>query len=187
MQLDRNFYNRSTLKVAEALLGKCLVFIDKKGNKLAGIINETEAYIGENDPACHAARGKTKRNQIMYSQAGFSYVYFIYGMYFCLNIVTERENFPAAVLIRSVIPKKGAEIMLRSRGITSIDKATNGPGKLCQAFGINKSHNGIDLCSSDFFYIEDLGIFPKRVIKSPRVGIRKGFDLKWRFLTKDFK
>ncbi|MFW9952343.1 MAG: DNA-3-methyladenine glycosylase [Candidatus Thorarchaeota archaeon] len=167
--LNRNFFERDTLVVAKELLGKKLIFKDKQC-----IITETEAYIGMNDPACHAAVGKTKRNEVMFGNAGFSYVYLIYGMYHCLNFVTEKKEFPAAVLIRGakVIDNNSQEIDL------------NGPGKLCRFLNITKEENNIDIVKSDYFYLTETGLKPKYKI-TPRVGISKGKDKLWRFVVEN--
>ncbi|OGJ46888.1 3-methyladenine DNA glycosylase [Candidatus Peregrinibacteria bacterium RIFOXYB12_FULL_41_12] len=158
MRLSRDFFERNTLDVARELLGKFMVFNGKVGR-----ITEVEAYIGQDDPACHAARGMTPRNRVMFGQGGFSYVYFIYGMYHCLNFVTEREGFPAAVLIRGV-------------------ESVSGPGRLCKTFGIDKTHSGVDLCTSDSFYVEDRGYKPACIKETPRIGIKVGKDKMWRFI-----
>ena len=176
MKLPHSFYNRPTLQVAQELLGKILVI-----GKCKGRINEVEAYIGENDPACHAAVGKTERNAVMFEKAGTMYVYFTYGMYHCMNVVTEKKGFPAAVLIRSVKPLEGVEIMEKRRGKKG--HLADGPGKLCIAFGLNKKeHNGIDLCKNTECTIEDDGFKPKVIKSSPRIGIRVGLEHHWRFL-----
>jgi DNA-3-methyladenine glycosylase len=187
MQLSRSFYTRPTLEVCPDILGKHLVFHSPLG-KLVGEINEVEAYIGKDDPACHAFRGKTTRTAIMFEEGGYSYIYFIYGMYFCLNVTTEAKDCAAAILIRSVIPVEGAEIMKKNRGVKKekltekeLQNLTNGPGKLCQAFGLTRDHNAIDLVSSDLLYLEETG---KRITEfktSPRVGITQATDRLWRF------
>lgn len=164
-RLKRDFFERPTLTVAEELIGKTMVF---RGTP--AVITETEAYVGEDDPACHAARGKTQRNAVMYGKAGITYVYFIYGMYHCLNFVTEAEGFPAAVLIRGV----------RADGVN--DKKLNGPGKLCRFFGITKEHNGEDLTVGDGFYVADTGLtLPFK--RTPRIGISAGTEKLWRFVV----
>ena len=163
--LKRDYFLQPTLHVAQDLLGKSLVFKDYEG-----LITETEAYIGQDDPACHAARGKTLRNSIMFGPAGFSYIYFIYGMYFCLNIVTESEGFPAAVLLRG--------LNLFSPQIKKLD----GPGKLCKYLGITRDHNGIDLTTSENFYVRDRNFKPS-YISTSRIGIKVGVDRLWRFIT----
>jgi DNA-3-methyladenine glycosylase len=162
-RLTRDFFQRSTLDVAHDLLGKTLVYHDYRGR-----ITETEAYIGHDDPACHAARGKTPRNAVMFEQAGLAYVYFIYGMYFCMNIVTEAEGFGAAVLIRGVLEPSNHHI--------------NGPGKLCRDWGITRSDNGRDLIIDPQFHVLDTPSF-KHVIRGPRVGIKQGLELDWRFVA----
>ena len=179
MKLSQTFFLQPTLSVAKSLLGKKLVF-----DNCEGIINETEAYIGEDDPACHAARGKTPRNAVMYGPAGVSYVYFIYGMYFCLNFVTEKEGFPAAVLIRGVIPTKGVSIMRGRRKNIHEKNLCNGPGKLCTAFDITKDHSGINICKNSEFHVFDEGrsISQEMIKSTPRVGIREGKEKLWRFL-----
>jgi DNA-3-methyladenine glycosylase len=131
VRLGREFYARDTLTVARELLGQRLVRVMEDGQRLAGIIVETEAYIGEEDQACHASHGRTPRNAVMYGPAGFAYIYFIYGMYYCLNVVTEQEGFPAAVLIRAIEPTEGIPRMQAYRQGRPLHELTNGPGKLC--------------------------------------------------------
>ena len=166
MKLDLTFYNRPTLIVAKDLLGKVIHFNDKQI-----VINETEAYIGQEDPACHASRGRTPRTDIMFGRAGFSYVYFIYGMYHCLNFVTEEEGFPAAVLIRGgyCLPKH---------------EYIKGPGKLCIYMNITREHNAIDIVNSDNFFVTNNNIKDLATIQTPRIGISKGQDKLWRFYAK---
>ena len=176
-RLPRSFFDRPTLEVAQDLLGKVLVI-----GKTSGRINEVEAYIGEGDPACHAARGKTERNKLMYGRPGHLYVYFTYGMYHCANIVTEREDFPAAVLLRSIQPMAGIEIMEKRRG--KKDHLADGPGKLCIALGVDKKgHNGEDLCVEGKNYVADDEFRPKKIRKGHRIGISAGKDKWWRFFT----
>lgn len=172
MILKKSFYNRDTLKIAEELVGCFLV--RKIGKKIIqGIITETEAYVGEDDLACHASRGRTPRTEIMYGAAGRAYVYMIYGMYHCLNAVTERKNFPAAVLIRS----------LKIEGVD--DKKTNGPGKLCKFLQIDRKLNGMDLTVGKKLWIEKGSENKNFKIKnSKRVGIdyaRRCKHYLWRF------
>lgn len=182
--LPRAFYQQSSLSVARALLGKYLCR-KWKNVFLVGKIVEVEAYIGENDPACHAARGRTSRNEIMYGQPGFAYIYFIYGMYYCLNVVTEKEGFPAAILIRAVEPISGIERMKWLRKNDSVQKLTNGPGKLCQAFHLNRKQNGKDLCGKELFIMNGEEIAGASVARSKRVGIKIGIDHLWRFYLKN--
>ncbi|MGI2298572.1 DNA-3-methyladenine glycosylase [Candidatus Cardinium hertigii] len=167
MVLNRSFFIQDTNTVSTNLIGKLLCF-----HKFKGIITETESYIGTDDPACHAAKGMTKRTKVMFGLAGFSYVYFIYGKYYCLNIVTEALNFPAATLIRG--------IKLINPPYTYL----NGPGKLCQYLGINLMHNAIDVTVSKTLYIKDIGC--QLVYHStPRIGISKGLDKIWRYVVTD--
>lgn len=168
-RLPRQFFNRPTLEVAQGLLGKIFVFQDR-----AGIITETEAYIGEGDPACHAFRGKTPRTEVMFGPAGHTYVYFIYGMYHCLNFVTEAEGIPAAVLVRGVMQTQ------------PISQHLNGPGKLCREFGITREHNNQDMMSSESVYVIDSPFSPE-FEATPRIGIKKGKDKLWRYIVKKSK
>jgi DNA-3-methyladenine glycosylase len=184
-RLTRKFYNRPTLKVAKELLGKYLV-VEKDGNYVSGKIVETEAYIGPNDPASHVYRGTTPRNRIMFGDPGYAYVYFTYGMHHCLNFVTERKGFPAAVLIRALEPMDGIEIMKKRRKVEDLKNLTNGPAKLCQALGIDRTLNGADLCSNTI-YVEDRGNKPIKIASSSRMGITEGKDKKWRFYVENNK
>ncbi|MBD3258208.1 DNA-3-methyladenine glycosylase [candidate division GN15 bacterium] len=184
-KLPRSFYNRPTLDVARDLLGKHLVFAAESGRLSARIV-ETEAYIGQGDPACHAARGKTARNAVMFGPPGFSYIYFIYGMYYCLNFVTEPANQPAAVLIRAAEPVEGVEPMLATGRNQKPQTVLSGPGKLCRAFGLTRDHSGLDLTAGGLF-VEDGGEAPTRVVETVRIGINVGADLPWRFYDADSK
>lgn len=185
--LPREFYNRPTLTVARELIGARLIrMLD--GIKLAGIITETEGYIGEEDLACHAKAGRTLRTQVMYRQPGQAYVYFTYGNHWMLNTVTEREGFPAAVLIRAIWPMEGVEVMsARRRG-----RDTFGPGKLCQAMGIGKEENDTDLTVGDHGLWIEKGpkVRDSIVTIGPRVGLysvpEPWKSKPWRFVIKDF-
>lgn len=165
-RLDRSFFARPTLDVAKDLLGKELVFNDHRG-----VINETEAYIGQDDPACHAAKGKTKRTEVMFGKPGFSYVYLIYGMYYCLNFVTEEEGFPAAVLIRGLYMPDQPKLDLQ------------GPGKLCRHLEITKEDNAIDITEENRFYVADTDTKPA-FKATPRIGISQGQEKLWRFICR---
>ncbi|CAG1017029.1 Putative 3-methyladenine DNA glycosylase [Anaerolineales bacterium] len=184
--LPPKFYNRPTLTVARELLGARLVRI-LDGVRLVGVIVETEGYIGEDDLACHAKAGMTPRTAPMYGPAGHAYVYFTYGNHWMLNAVTEREGFPAAVLIRAIQPIEGIEVMLARRG----GRDTLGPGKLTQAMRITKSENNVNLTKSTSGLWIEAGqpISSKNVTKSPRVGLNKTpepwLSKPWRFLVKD--
>jgi DNA-3-methyladenine glycosylase len=187
--LPRSFYLRPTLKVAQDLLGKYFVRrINKKF--LIGKIVEVEAYC-QNDPASHSFRGKTQRNEMMFEKGGHLYVYFTYGMHFCANVVTGRENIGEAVLIRAVEPFVGMEVITKNRypnllsqNRQSLMNLTNGPAKFCQAYDITKKENGVDLIGGDIFIAEG-GSLPYRSIgRSSRIGIRTGLEKKWRFFIK---
>jgi DNA-3-methyladenine glycosylase len=185
--LPRTFYAGDTLPVARALLGKKLVR-RLQGKELSGIIVETEAYCGEADSACHAYRGKTPRNAVIYGQPGHAYVYFTYGMHYLLNIVTETEGNPGAVLIRAVLPLDGIQEM-EARRKRHGAQLTNGPAKLCQAFAIDKSLNGWDLTRGKELWVEDYKTLPvKSILATPRIGIdyaqKIHRDALWRFLAK---
>ena len=188
MILPRNFYNRPTLTVARELIGARLVRI-LDGIKLVGLITETEAYISEKDLACHAKAGLTPRTAPMFGEPGHAYVYFTYGNHWMLNTVTEREGFPAAVLIRAIQPIEGVEIILERRS----GRDTFGPGKLTQAMGITKSENTADLTgTASGLWIEAGHFIPnKSVTKSPRVGLNNTpepwLSKPWRFKVKDWK
>ncbi|MCK5125470.1 MAG: DNA-3-methyladenine glycosylase [candidate division Zixibacteria bacterium] len=181
-KLPREFYLKSTVTVAKELLRKTIVYNSSSGI-IAGDIVETEAYVGREDPACHAAVGKTDRNAVMFGPGGFSYVYFIYGMYNCFNIVTEQEGFPAAVLIRAVEPVAGIDILMANSPAKD-SKFSNGPGKFCRAFGITREHNGLDLCNNTIYIIDQKVKAPEIGI-SPRIGIKKAKEKPWRFFDCD--
>ncbi len=243
-KLTQSFFEQPTLKVAEDLLGKFLV-VQKKGNprtqraeqspydgnprtqraeqspydgkRIVGKIVETEAYIGEDDLACHASKGnprtqraeqspydgRTNRSEILYRKAGTVYVYLVYGMYYCLNIVTERENFPSAVLLRAVEPVEEIDLMKKRRKTNALrnprtqraeqssydGNLTSGPGKLCMAFGIDKELNGKTVFGKDI-WIEDRGEDEpsNNIVSAPRVGVdyaKHCKNLPWRFYVKD--
>lgn len=176
--LSQAFYARETLQVARELLGKILV-VRGRGGVTAGKIVETEGYHGD-DPACHAARGETPRCSVMFGEPGHAYVYFIYGMYEMLNFVTERKGYPGAVLIRALEPVFGVDLMKRRRHVRTPQALTSGPGRLCRAMGIRLSHKGKSLMGPELLVV-DSGDRPKRILASPRVGIRVGRDRLWRY------
>lgn len=186
--LPRSFYNRPTLTVARELIGARLVRMDR-GRKLVGLITETEAYISEKDLACHAKAGLTPRTAVMYGKPGHAYVYFTYGNHWMLNVVTEREGFPAAVLIRAIQPIEGAGIMMKRRA----GRDTFGPGKLTQAMRIGRRENQADLTESTSNLWIEAGIkVPNSLVtKSPRVGLNNTpepwLSKPWRFKVKDWK
>ena len=186
--IPRSFYNRPTLTVARELLGATLVR-EENGIRVAGMIIETEAYVGESDLGCHAKAGKTPRTAIMYGMPGRAYVYFTYGMHWMLNAVTEAEGFPAAVLIRAIQPLEGLEKIAARRGNQPRSCWTDGPAKLTQALAINKSFNGVDLCSRENgLWIEAGKTIPdENVTIGTRVGLysvpEPWKSIPWRFLA----
>jgi DNA-3-methyladenine glycosylase len=169
VKIRRPFYEQNTLEVARQLLGKYLVRQHAQGTTIGRIV-ETEAYVGPEDKACHAARGRTARTEVMFGEPGHAYVYFIYGFHYMLNIVTEREGFPAAVLIRAVEPVRGIRLMKKRRGTDEPRNLASGPGKLCQAFAIDRSLNGGDLCGN-VLYVRDAGEPAPKIISTPRIGV----------------
>ena len=152
--LARSFYKRNTVVVAFELIGKLLVF-NQTGELMQGKIVETEAYLGDQDPASHAYRGVTPRNRVMFGFPGVSYIYFTYGNHHCFNIVTEEEHIPGAVLIRALEPVSGISIMKKRRGTSSHEALTSGPGKLTQAFGMTREHSGRDLTQDESFCVAE--------------------------------
>jgi DNA-3-methyladenine glycosylase len=186
VKIRRSFYEQSTLDVARQLLGKYLVRKHPDGTTVGRIV-ETEAYVGPDDKACHASRGRTARTEIMFGPAGHAYVYLVYGFHHMLNIVTEQMDFPAAVLIRAVEPVGGVALMKKRRGIEELRQLASGPGKLCEAFAIDRDLNGSDLCGS-VLYIRDDGDSTPGVVARPRIGVDYAGTWKhkpWRFLIKD--
>ena len=187
--LPREFYLRPTLTVARELLGCLLIRREDDGNLISGWISETEAYIGVDDQACHARHGRTERNEPMWGQPGHSYVYFTYGMHWLLNAVTEKEGFPAAVLLRAVVPHQGLASIEKRRGHQPFSAWTDGPAKLCQAFNIDGAHNGLNLCQpgSPLQVHTGIDIPDKVVTRGPRVGLNKvpepWLSKPWRFLV----
>jgi DNA-3-methyladenine glycosylase len=183
-KLPASFYSQNTLTVAKALLGKYL--IRKHHDRvLVGKIVETEAYHEVGDPSCHAHRGKTPRNAVMFGPPGCLYVYFTYGMHYCMNIVTEAEGVAAAVLIRALEPLEGLDIMQTSRGEKITEKnLCNGPAKLCRAFFISTIQNGHSLQSDDIYISTGENIDDSDIAIATRIGISKGTDLPWRFYIK---
>ena len=180
MILQKKFYERETVLVAKQLLGKTLT---KKihGIELTGIITETEAYRGKDDPASHAAVKKTNRNQVMFGQVGMSYVYFTYGMYFMLNVVAKSKKQNAgAVLIRGIYPQIGTKVMIKNRGVKNIQNISNGPGKLTIAMDITMKLHNKDLTKKSELYIRE-GMRPKKIHQKSRIGISKGVEKQWNF------
>lgn len=185
----RGFYEAETTFVARKLLGKVLVRrLDVSGRPkiLAGIITETEAYGSYEDPASHAFRGPTKRNSTMFGTRGFCYVYLIYGIYHCVNVVAySDEAIAGAVLIRSIFPVNGIAIMKVNREASKFTDLTNGPGKVCTALGINRSFNGMDMTFDRSSLRIEEGISPVKIEASKRVGITAGSELYHRYMLFD--
>ncbi|MGI6128669.1 MAG: DNA-3-methyladenine glycosylase [bacterium] len=193
-RLPLAFYARSALEVAPDLLGKLLVHVTPEGIA-SGYITETEAYMGPEDKAAHSYSGrKTKRTQAMFGPPGHAYIYFIYGMYYCFNVVVATEGEPQAVLIRGLKPKDGIDIMLVRRQSNKKSNTTtpikslqlaNGPGKLCQALGITKEQYGYDLSGDTLFITPGKAVTPKDILAKPRINIdyaEEWADLPWRFV-----
>ncbi|GAB4372052.1 MAG: DNA-3-methyladenine glycosylase [Calditrichia bacterium] len=168
--LTRSFYSRNPEIVARELLGKRLVR-ELAGQRLSGMIIETEAYRGEKDSASHAYHGKTPRNAVMFGPAGFAYIYFIYGKHYMLNLVTGQEGEPSAVLVRALFPLEGLSLMKKLRGTTA-KNLTPGPATICQAMGIDRGLNGWDVTLGQQLWCEEyLHIDEEAIQKGPRIGI----------------
>jgi len=189
VKLRRSFYDRPTLDVARDLIGKVLVH-ERRGVRTSGVIVEAEAYVGESDPACHAAPGPTRRNEPLYGPPGLSYDYLNYGLHCLVNVVTEAQGAPAAVLIRALDPIEGIEVMRRRRARAAKGRTTpsrglpdhdlcRGPGNLTMAMGITLAENRLDLLGERLF-VEDRCGEVGRLAWGPRIGIRVGVDRRWR-------
>jgi DNA-3-methyladenine glycosylase len=190
-KLPRSFYDRPTLDVARDLLGKVLVH-NRRGVRTSGVIVEVEAYIGESDPACHAAPGPTRRNEPLYGPPGHAYVYLNYGIHCLMNVVTERRGAPAAVLIRSLDPLDGVDVMRRRRGRAMKGRRSRadagpldarelcrGPGNLTMAMGITLAENRLDLVGERLF-VQSRDLLVGDIAWGPRIGIRVGTEQPWR-------
>ncbi|OQA47202.1 MAG: 3-methyladenine DNA glycosylase [Chloroflexi bacterium ADurb.Bin325] len=183
-RLSRAFYERPTPVVARALLGQRLVRV-LAGSRLSGLICETEAYGGPDDESSHAFR-RTPRSAIMYGAAGYAYVYYIYGMHYCLNVVTEPDGRPGAVLIRAIFPQEGVGAMRERRGPRGAARLADGPGKLCRALAIDLAQNGLDLATDAALFIEAGEAAAAAEVRiTPRIGVRGGAEARerpWRFV-----
>ncbi len=180
--LPREFYDRDAVEVAQQLLGKILVHHTAE-SVVTGRIVETEAYLAENDSACHASRGRTRKNATMFGPPGHAYVYSIHARY-CFNVVTEPENMASAVLVRAAEPLVGIPVMRRRRGRDSLLELASGPAKLCEAFDIDRQLDGLDLTVGAELRIEDdrdfdIGQVP--IGRSARIGVTSAHELKLRF------
>lgn len=185
MKIQSTFYDRPTLEVAHDLIGKVLVRRYGRDRLAVGMIVETEAYVGVEDRACHASKGLTERTRVLFGPSGRAYVYMIYGMYHCLNAVTEAAGFPAAVLIRAVEPIDGVSWMRRNRRGVAADEISSGPGKLCQAFRIERDLNEVSL-SGDQLWIEDRALDGGPILSGPRIGVDYSGEYRdkpWRFFV----
>lgn len=191
-KLSKDFYTRDVLIVAKDLLGKIFVFNDKRINKkLSAKIVEVEAYDGEVDEAAHTFIGKTDRNKIMFEEGGYLYVYFTYGVHFCANVVTGKKDHGTAVLLRAMEPIEGLDYFFQNRfkkhKINEKGKINllNGPGKICQAFNINKDQYGIDLTKNEIYLLESQKIDVSEIVVTQRIGIKKSKELPWRFYIRE--
>lgn len=182
--LPRSFYDRDTEIVAREMLGAIIESTTPDGTASAMIV-ETEAYVGEHDLACHAVAGRTKRTALLYGPPGFAYVYFIYGMHWCFNAVTRAEGLPSAVLVRAVEPLSGESLMRERRGDKpkSID-LTNGPGKLCEALGIDGALNGVSLQRKPLVIREGRAVTSDEIEITPRIGISRAVDWPLRYIIR---
>jgi DNA-3-methyladenine glycosylase len=191
VKLPRAFYDRPALDVTRDLIGKVLVHV-RRGRATSGVIVEAEAYIGESDPACHAAPGPTRRNAPLYGHPGFSYVYLNYGLHYMMNVVAEAHGSPAAILVRALDPLDGIDLMRRRRGRPALGRRRRadrppletsalcrGPGNLTMAMGITLAENEVDLLG-DRLYLEDRGLPAPRIVWGPRIGISVATDRPWR-------
>ena len=186
MKLERKFYRQSALIVAKELIGKKLICKTNEGIA-GGIIIEAEAYMGAIDAAAHSYKNRrTNRTEAMFSDGGYAYIYLIYGMYLCFNVVANIKDIPEAVLIRALKPTDGIELMKHRRNKQSLKDLCSGPGKLTQALGITKNHYNLDLCG-DEIYIENTDL-KLEVITTKRINIDyagEAVDYPWRFIAKN--
>jgi DNA-3-methyladenine glycosylase len=182
--LEPAFYDRDPEQVARDLLG-CIVVCRSSEGLTAGRIVETEAYLGPHDPACHAAAGLTPRTKYLFGPPGIAYVYFIYGVHWCLNAVTREEGFGSAVLIRALEPIEGVPLMRARRKVAKDRDLTNGPGKLCQAMGITGEHNGLSLFKSVLTFHPGAPLPDDAVAVTPRIGITKAADWPLRWIVRE--
>ena len=191
-KLQKTFFERNVLTVAKELLDKIFIYADKNLNqKLSAKIIEVEAYDGKIDKASHSFNGITKRNEIMFNSGGFLYVYFTYGIHYCANIVTGKKGEGSAVLLRAMEPISGVDVFYKRRFDGDIiDKRKfhnllNGPGKICQAFNLNSTHNGLDITKNSIYILDGPKIPSNEIVKTKRIGIKKPVELPWRFYIKN--
>ncbi len=187
MKLTRDFYERNTLEVARELLDKYLVHTDCEGTTIGKII-EVEAYIGPGDAAAHTYKGlRSQRTEVAFGPGGYAYVYLIYGMHHCFNIVTNSTGKPEAVLVRALEPVDGLELMRRRRKTDDVKKLCSGPGKLCSAMNIPKVHNAADLCGDELYLLDNCAVPESNISATPRINIDyagEAKDYPWRYIIK---
>jgi DNA-3-methyladenine glycosylase len=192
-KLPAAFYSLPTLDLARQLLGKVLVTVGGESTVTAGLIVETEGYIAENDPACHAFSGITKRNAVMWGEPGHAYIYFTYGNHWMINVVSEPDGVAAAVLIRALEPIAGLPLMRLRRNLELLKgtpqdrQLANGPGKLCKALGVDSALNGANLQSEHLFMADAPDgwcLPPFDIVETTRIGITKGVEFPWRYYVK---
>jgi len=182
--LPRSFYEGDSREVARNLLGQVLVRESEEGIA-AGIIVETEAYLGKRDDAAHSYKGATERVRVLFGEKGAAYIYLIYGIYHCLNIASGPAGEPECVLIRALEPVEGLELMARRRGTEKVRDLCRGPGRLCQALAIGRSLYGADVTKPGPLYIRE-GRRPEKILSTPRIGIEYAFHTKdepWRYIV----
>lgn len=183
--LNHEFYLQSADIVAKEIIGCYFVRQLPNGEKLAGRIVETEAYLSEGDKASHSAPGPTPRNKAMFGQGGTLYVYMIYGIHHCINVVTEPEGIGSAVLIRALEPVEGLEIMMNNRKKYNIDSLCCGPGNVSCAMGLDLNDNARSLCHFDLFISKNGDIDPNEIVTTTRIGITKSAEFPLRFYLKN--
>lgn len=190
LKLTRDFYERDTLLVAKELLGKHLVRTSEEGTTIGKIV-EVEAYVGPDDAAAHSSRGiRGGRTEVMYGSGGHAYVYLIYGMYYCFNIVTNVIEKPEAVLIRALEPVDGLELMKKRRKTDALKNLCSGPGKLCSAMGISKIDYGEDLTGGEIYLLDSGRISDSEILATPRINIDyagEAKDYPWRYVIRGNK
>ncbi len=190
MKITIEFYRRDAITVAKDLLGLVLVHETKEGIT-KGIIVETEAYMGFKDAAAHSYKNIRKgRTNVQYGEGGYAYIYLIYGMYYCMNIVTNVVNIPEVVLLRALEPTQGIDLMKKRRGTDKILNLCSGPGKLCSAMGINQADYGMDLCGNQLYFEKSADYKLNEIVASKRINIDYAGEAKdylWRFTIKDNK
>ncbi len=186
-KLGREFYERDVLLVSRELLGKELVHMTSEGARMGRIV-EVEAYKGPEDAAAHTYRSlRSSRTEVAFGPGGFAYVYFIYGMYNCFNIVSNIKEKPEAILIRALEPVEGIETMKKARKTDNIKNLCSGPGKLCMAMDITRAENGTDLCGDSLYLLENPPVPDSEIITAPRINIDYSGEAKhypWRFLIR---